>query len=118
MSHVSQVQEYLVILIFAYCAPYLPRCHGLHSPQQFALKEICYVYIHGGIWVYCGNNAHNLLPVQYSEANLKWGLQVRFKDPQRAPEYLYFSENKTEVDTVYRKLNEKISAHRLFGARD
>ena len=55
--------------------------------------------------------------VQYSEANLKWGLQVRVKDPQRAPEYLCLSENKTEVDTVYQKLNEKISVHRPFGAR-
>ena len=56
--------------------------------------------------------------VQYSDANSQWGLQLRFKDSERPPEYLYLSDDKAEVEDAYRQLNNKISERKKpYGTR-
>lgn len=47
--------------------------------------------------------------VQYSDANVQWGLQVRYNDYRRDPEYLYLSGDKEEVEKVFSELMKEIS---------
>ena len=124
MPHVLRGQEYLVVLIFACCTHLFTAVarptRGGRSPLTATIRtqgDLLCLYSWrnmGSLW------KQRTYPLT-TYSTVKPILNGVFKYASRilnvTRKFLYLSKNKTEVDTVYQKLNEKISAHRPFGAR-